>query len=234
VPTEPSQFDLVIFDCDGVLVDSERLAVKVDVRVLAQLGLSVTEEDVVARFVGRSDDDIRTELEAELGRSLADDWVEEFEPLYGEAYAAELQPVDGVVEALDRIALATCVASSGSHEKMRFTLGLTGLYDRFAGRLFSVTEVARGKPAPDLFLYAARRMGVEPGRCAVVEDSRWGVEAARAAEMSAFGYAGGLTPAERLEGPRTIVFDDMRDLPRLLRREPSEDEAEKGMSPGGL
>jgi HAD superfamily hydrolase (TIGR01509 family) len=234
VPTEPSQFDLVIFDCDGVLVDSERLAVKVDVRVFAQLGLTVTEEDVIARFVGRSDDDIRTELEAELGRSLADDWVEEFEPLYREAYAAELQPVDGVVEALDRIAAATCVASSGRHEKMRFTLGLTGLYGRFAGRLFSVTEVARGKPAPDLFLHAARRMGVEPGRCAVVEDSRWGVEAARAAEMSAFGYAGGLTPAERLEGPRTIVFDDMRELPGLLRREPSEDEPEKGMSPSGL
>jgi HAD superfamily hydrolase (TIGR01509 family) len=234
VPTEPSQFDLVIFDCDGVLVDSERLAVKVDVQVFAELGLTVTEEDVIERFVGRSDDDIRTELEAELGRSLADDWVEEFEPLYREAYAAELQPVDGVVEALDRIAAATCVASSGSHEKMRFTLGLTGLYERFAGRLFSVTEVARGKPAPDLFLHAARRMGVEPGRCAVVEDSRWGVEAARAAGMSAFGYAGGLTPAERLGGPRSIVFDDMRELPALLRHEPSEDEAEKGMSPSGL
>jgi HAD superfamily hydrolase (TIGR01509 family) len=220
VPTEPSQFDLVIFDCDGVLVDSERLAVKVDVLVFAQLGLTVTEEDVIDRFVGRSDDDIRKELEAELERPLADDWVEEFEPLYREAYAAGLQPVDGVVEALDRISVPTCVASSGSHEKMRFTLGLTGLYDRFAGRLFSVTEVARGKPAPDLFLHAARRMGAEPGRCAVVEDSGWGVEAARAAGMGAFGYAGGLTPAERLEGPGTTVFGDMRELPGLLGSPP--------------
>jgi beta-phosphoglucomutase-like phosphatase (HAD superfamily) len=99
---------------------------------------------------------------------------------------------------------------------MRYTLGLTGLYERFAGRIFSVSDVARGKPAPDLFLYAAQRMGVEPQRCAVVEDSRWGVEAARAAEMRAFGYAGGLTAPERLAGPDTIVFDDMRDLPRLL------------------
>ncbi len=234
MPTEPSQFDLVIFDCDGVLVDSERIAVKVDVRVFARLGLTVTEDDVIARFVGRSDDDIRAELEAELGRPLAAEWVEEFAPLYREAYAAELQPVDGVVEALDGIAATTCVASSGSHDKMRFTLGLTGLYDRFAGRLFSVTEVARGKPAPDLFLHAARRMGADPARCAVVEDSRWGVEAARAAGMRAFGYAGGLTPPDRLEGPATTVFRDMRELPELLRGEPSEDEAEQGMPPGRL
>jgi beta-phosphoglucomutase-like phosphatase (HAD superfamily) len=99
---------------------------------------------------------------------------------------------------------------------MRFTLGLTGLWDRFAGRIFSAHDVARGKPAPDLFLHAAARMGVAPAACAVVEDSRWGVEAARAAGMRAFGYAGGLTPAERLEGAGTIVFRDMRDLPALL------------------
>jgi HAD superfamily hydrolase (TIGR01509 family) len=212
--------DLVIFDCDGVLVDTERLAVRVDVEVFATLGLTLTEEDVIERFVGRSDDDIQSEIEAELGRTLEADWADEFKPLYREAYAQELRPVDGVVDALDRITAATCVASSGSHDKMRFTLGLTGLYERFAGRLFSVTEVARGKPAPDLFLHAARQMGADPGRCAVVEDSRWGVEAARAAGMRAFGYAGGLTPAERLEGPGTTVFRDMRALPGLLADEP--------------
>jgi HAD superfamily hydrolase (TIGR01509 family) len=93
---------------------------------------------------------------------------------------------------------------------LRYTLGLTGLYERFAGRIFSVTEVARGKPAPDLFLHAARQSGVDPRRCAVVEDSRWGVEAARAASMRVFGYAGGLTPADRLAGPGTTVFENMR------------------------
>src|SRR5207247_3193044 len=98
----------------------------------------------------------------------------------------------------------TCVASSGTHERMRYTLGLTGLYDRFAGRIFSSSEVARGKPAPDIFLYAADRMGVDPASCAVVEDSRYGVEAARAAGMHVFGFAGGLTVAERLRGPSTI------------------------------
>ena len=209
---------LVIFDCDGVLVDSERLAIRVDVEVLARLGWKLTEAEIVERFVGRSDASMVAEIEAHLGRRLAEDWDREFRQLYLDLFAAELAPVPGVVEALDRIALPTCVASSGTHEKMRYTLGLTGLYDRFAGRIFSVTEVAAGKPAPDLFLHAAARMGVPPSACAVVEDSRWGVEAARAAGMRAFGFAGGVTPAERLAGPGTVVFHDMRELPALLAR----------------
>jgi beta-phosphoglucomutase-like phosphatase (HAD superfamily) len=156
-----------------VLVDSERLAVRIDVRVLAELGWVLSEREVIERFVGRS---------------------HEF-----------------------MVALPTCVASSGSHDKMRYTLGLTGLYDRFAGRIFSASEVARGKPAPDLFLHAAKRMGIDPALCAVVEDSGHGVEAARAAGMLALGFAGGVTAAERLRGPNTLVFSDMRELPQILR-----------------
>jgi HAD superfamily hydrolase (TIGR01509 family) len=208
--------ELVIFDCDGVLVDSERLAVRVDVQVLAALGWPLTEQEVVDRFVGRSHAFFVSEVEAHLGRRLPSDWEDPFQPLYRDAFAAHLTPVPGVVDALDRITLPTCVASSGTHEKMRYTLGLTGLYERFAGRIFSVEEVTRGKPAPDLFLHAAQRMGVEPSACAVVEDSRHGVEAARAAGMLAFGFAGGLTSAERLRGPRTIVFSNMRELPGLV------------------
>ncbi len=207
---------LVIFDCDGVLVDSDRISVRIDVGVFAQLGWPISEAELIERFVGRSDEFMVGEIEAQLGRRLAENWEDEFEHLYREAFEAELTPVDGIVEALDRISTPTCVASSGSHDKMRHTLGLTGLYPRFEGRIFSVSEVTEGKPAPDLFLHAAERMGAEPAGCAVVEDSRFGVEAARAAGMRAFGYAGGLTPAERLEGPGTVVFDDMRDLPRLL------------------
>ncbi len=207
---------LVIFDCDGVLVDTERIAVRIDVAVLAQLGWPMSEAEVVERFMGRSDEEMTVEIEKHLGRKLPATWEEPFRHLYRQAFAAELEPVPGVLEALDAIAVPTCVASSGTHEKMRFTLGLTGLYERFAGRIFSASEVARGKPAPDLFLHAARRMGVAPARCAVVEDSRYGVEAARAAGMRAFGYAGGLAPKGSLAGPHTIVFDDMRDLPRLL------------------
>jgi HAD superfamily hydrolase (TIGR01509 family) len=215
-------YDLVIFDCDGVLVDSERLAVRIDVQVLAAMGWSLTEDEVVERFVGRSDAHMTRELATHLGRELPEGWDDEFAALYRTTFEDELEPVPGVVAALDRIdlmALPTCVASSGSHDKMRFTLGRTGLLDRFAGRIFSAAEVARGKPAPDLFLHAARRMGADPGRCAVVEDSAPGVAAALAAGMDPYGYAGGVTPAARLERPGVTVFADMADLPTLLLTE---------------
>ncbi len=209
-------FELVIFDCDGVLVDSERLAVRVESAYLAELGWPLGQAEIVERFMGRADQFMDQAIEAELGDRLPGDWKDQFRRRYLEAYAAELQPVDGILEALDQITVPTCVASSGSHDKLRFTLGHTGLYPRFEGRIFSGSEVAHGKPAPDLFLHAAARMGAEPARCAVVEDSRYGVQAARAAGMRAFGYAGGLTPPGRLEIEGAVVFHDMRDLPRLL------------------
>jgi HAD superfamily hydrolase (TIGR01509 family) len=208
--------ELVIFDCDGVLLDSERLAVKVDVLVLRQLGWPLSEADVIDRFVGRSDEFMQSALEEHLGRKLPANWAAPFEPLYRQAFESELAPVDGVINALDRITIPTCVASSSSHQKLRYTLGLVGLYKRFEGRIFSASDVANGKPAPDLFLHAAEQMGVEPARCMVVEDSRYGVEAARRAGMRVLAFAGGLTRAELLEGPSTIVFYDMRELPKLL------------------
>jgi HAD superfamily hydrolase (TIGR01509 family) len=212
--------ELVIFDCDGVLIESERLGVKVDVLALRELGWPLSEAEVIARFVGRSDRENRAAIEAHLGRNLPDGWAEQIEARYRRAFATELTPVDGVLEALDQISVPTCVASSATHEHLRYTLGLTGLYDRFAGRIFSADDVANGKPAPDLFLHAADRMGVEPGDCVVVEDSRPGVEAARAAGIRVLAFAGGLTPDEALAGPDTIVFDDMRELPKLLDRAP--------------
>jgi HAD superfamily hydrolase (TIGR01509 family) len=208
--------ELVIFDCDGVLVDSERIAVRVQVALGAELGWPLTEDEVIERFIGRSSASIHAQVAGRLGQETAAIWSQRFEQLHREAVDTGLSPVEGLPEALDEITLPTCVASSGSHEKMRHTLGRTGLYERFAGRIHSAGEVSRGKPAPDLFLYAARRMGVAPAACVVVEDSRPGVEAARAAGMRSFGYAGGLTPAERLEGPGTVVFHDMRKLPGLL------------------
>jgi HAD superfamily hydrolase (TIGR01509 family) len=208
---------LVIFDCDGVLVDSERISVRLEVTLLAELGWELTEAEIAERFLGRTDQYMIEQLEAHIGHKLPPGWPEETALRYREALAAELRPVDGVVEALDRIDVQTCVASSGSHDKMAFTLGLTGLYPRFDGRIFSSSEVANGKPAPDLFLHAARRLGVAPAHCVVVEDSSAGVAAARNAGMRALGYAGGLTPAHRLEGPGTTVFSDMRELPELIR-----------------
>ena len=210
--------ELVIFDCDGVLIDSERLAIKIDVEVLHELGWPLSEAEVIKRFVGRSDRDTRAAIEAHLGRALPVDWGEQVLRRYRQVFQTELAPVRGVLEVLDQISEPSCIASSGPHEHLRYTLGLTGLYDRFAGRIFSAEDVAAGKPAPDLFLYAAERMAAAPAGCVVVEDSRSGVQAARAAGMRVLAFAGGLTSAELLAGPDTIVFDDMLALPGLLDR----------------
>lgn len=210
--------ELVIFDCDGVLIDSERLAVKVDVIALRELGWELSEAEVISRFVGRSDREGRAVIEAHLGRPLPDSWAERVEQEYRRVFAAELAPVAGVLEALDAIDLPTCVASSATHEHLRYTLELTGLHERFAGRIFSVQDVGRGKPAPDLFLHAAATMAADPAACVVVEDSGPGVQAARAAGMRVLAFAAGLSPRESLKGPNTILFEDMRELPELLGR----------------
>ncbi|MFF3684539.1 HAD family hydrolase [Streptomyces sp. NPDC002187] len=210
--------ELVIFDCDGVLVDSERIASRVQIALGAELGWPLTEEEVVERFIGRSHAAILEQVAARLGHETAAVWGKRFEELHAEGVEEGLTPVDGLPEALDAIAVPTCVASSGSHEKMRHTLGRTGLYERFRGRIHSAADVARGKPAPDLFLHAARQMNTDPAACVVVEDSRPGVQAARAAGMRALGYAGGLTRPELLEGDRTVVFHDMNALPGLIAR----------------
>jgi HAD superfamily hydrolase (TIGR01509 family) len=207
---------LVIFDCDGVLVDSEPIAIRIDVAMFAELGLSVSEAEVIERFVGRSPEVMAQTVEEQLGHPPPDGWAERGEDRLRAAFERELQPVAGVREALEAIDLPVCVASSSGHESLRFKLELTGLYERFAGHIFSAAEVANGKPAPDLFLHAAARMGFRGRDCVVVEDSRYGVEAARAADMDALAYAGGVTPAAILAGPRTVVFDDMRRLPQLL------------------
>lgn len=212
-------FDLVIFDCDGVLVDSERLTVVVEARMLTELGWPHTPEEVVARFMGRSSESMLTELEAHLGPAKTR-WFDERSTI--EVHAAfdrELVAIPGVREVIDALAdggMAMCVASSGSHARMRRTLGLTGLFADFEGRIFSATEVVHGMPAPDLFLLAAASMGVDPTRTAVIEDSVYGVRAAVAAGMTAYGFGGGLSPARSLGDAGGIVFDQMTDLVELL------------------
>jgi HAD superfamily hydrolase (TIGR01509 family) len=208
------RFDLLIFDCDGVLVDSERLAIRTEAEVLFHLGWPLTESEIVERFVGRSATYMHQVIEEHLGRPV--DWEAEFEARYEEVFARELLPVPGVPEVVRQITIPMCVASSGSHEKMRFTLGITGLLDVFGERLFSVDDVESGKPAPDVFLHAAAAMGVPPARCAVVEDSISGVTAGLAAEMTVFAFAGGVTNAARLSIGSAIVFDDMHLLPEML------------------
>ena len=213
------RFDLIVFDCDGVLVDSERLSIRVDAMYLDRLGWPMSENEIIERFVGRSDADMKAVIEDHLGGPIPAEIDEEFDRLYRETFDAELTAVDGIVEALDAIVAAgirICVASSGGHAKIRRSLELTGLTQYFGDRIFSASDVANGKPAPDLFLHAASRMGAAPSRSAVVEDSAFGVDAAMAAGMQAFAYAGGVTTADRLSRPGVVVFDDMRRLPGLL------------------
>jgi HAD superfamily hydrolase (TIGR01509 family) len=212
-------FDLIIFDCDGVLVDSERLSIRVDAMYLERLGWPMDEEEIVERFVGRSDADMRADIEERLGRPIPAEIDREFDRIYRDTFERELTAVDGIVDALDAIvaaAIPICVASSGGHAKIRRSLELTGLTRYFGDRIFSAADVAHGKPAPDLFLHAASRMGAAPSRSAVIEDSAFGVDAALAAGMRAFAYAGGVTSGDRLSRPSVVVFEDMHRLPELL------------------
>lgn len=215
------RIELVIFDCDGVLVDSERLMVKVEAQICRERGWALTEDDIVREFVGLSDEAMRARLSELVGEELTPDWDAEYTDRYRQALARDLEAVPGVGQAIDAIeqaGIATCVASSGSHQKMALTLGKTGLLDRFAGRIYSATDpdVAAGKPAPDLFLHAADRMGVPPTRCAVIEDSPYGITAAVAAGMTPYGFSGSVIPADRLAADGVTVFDSMADLPDLV------------------
>lgn len=211
------RYELIIFDCDGVLVDSERIAIKIESEGLTALGWPLTHEEVIERFVGRSAAYGHAEIVAKLGTAIAESWSAEFRRQYRAALETEAVAVEGVVEALDQIDTLACVASSSDHEHLGLVLGRTGLYTRFVGRIFSATEVQNGKPAPDLFLHAAASLGVVPSACAVIEDSVPGILAAQAAGMDAYAYLGGVTPADRLRLPGVIPIAHMRDLPDKLR-----------------
>lgn len=226
-----SAWDLIIFDNDGVLVDSEHLANQVLAGLLTAAGRPYTAARCQAEFLGGTIERVRQLVEAQdraepagpggrgshrVGGPLPAD----FETLYHQGVAAafgrELKPVAGVEAALDDLHIPTCVASSGTHERIRLALTTTGLLSRFEDRIFSAEDVRQGKPAPDLLLHAAAVMGAEPARCAVVEDSPLGVQAARAAGMTVFGYAA-VTGAERL-ADSSAVFTSMAALPALLRQ----------------
>lgn len=206
----------VIFDCDGVLVDTELVSNGVLAALLTEAGLPTTLEACMRDYRGRSLASVVALAEQRFGGPIPGDIAERYYAEVEAAFARELQPVPGVIDALDRIALPSCVASSGPHHKMAVTLRATGLWDRFEGRIFSATEVANGKPAPDLFLYAASRMGFDPRSTAVVEDSVPGVQAAVAAGMRALAFTRH-TDREELASAGGEPFDDMADLPALLQ-----------------
>lgn len=205
----------VIFDCDGVLVDTEQISNTVLADLLTGAGLPTTLEDCLREYRGRSMPSVLALATQRHGAPLPHDLDERYYAEIKAVFARELEPIPGVIDALDRIELPSCVASSGPHHKMEVTLRRTGLWERFEGRIFSAREVRHGKPAPDLFLHAARTMGFEPASTAVVEDSIPGIEAARAAGMRALAYARD-TDAGELAAAGGHPFDDMAQLPGLL------------------
>jgi HAD superfamily hydrolase (TIGR01509 family) len=212
--------DLVIFDCDGVLVDSEVISCRAHAETLTRHGYPISAEQVLHRFLGVSDREARLIVEAEMGRGLPDDFEEQVKQTTLRFYD-ELKAIAHSAEAIAAIGLPKCVASSGTPEKIRHGLTCAGLYDALAPHIFSAVQVKRGKPAPDLFLFAAEQMGAAPERCVVIEDSVPGVTGARAAGMTVLGFHGG---SHCLDGHAATLraagahgtFDDMRQLPALI------------------
>ncbi|MFI5976848.1 HAD family hydrolase [Streptomyces sp. NPDC051452] len=212
------RYDLIIFDNDGVLVDSEPISNRLLAASLTELGHPTTYEESIRDYMGSAMHRIHDLVFERTGRRLPDDFDDVFHARVFAAFERELQPVAGVAGVLEKLAadgVPYCVASSGSHERIRVGHRTTGLDRWFTEeRIFSSQDVGRGKPAPDLFLYAAERMGVAPHACLVVEDSPLGVQAAVAAGMDVYGFTT-MTPASRLAGANQL-FTTMGELADLL------------------
>jgi HAD superfamily hydrolase (TIGR01509 family) len=212
-------YDGIIFDCDGVLVDSERITSRVWAGLLTGIGLPTTTEQSLATYLGNSMGRCLEIVTEQLGHRPPDTLLARFYDEVKVALAREVTPVEGIVallDALDTAGIGYGVASNGEHEKMRTTLGATGLLARFDGRRFSAVDVARPKPAPDLFLHAAEALGFEPVRTIVVEDSPLGVQGAHAAGMTVIGYAELVAPARLLAAGAVHTVDQLRELLPLI------------------
>jgi HAD superfamily hydrolase (TIGR01509 family) len=220
----PSRFDLIIFDLDGVLVDSEPISSRVTAAALTEAGIGASEAEVCDRFLGVSTAAMLRVIEAEHGCELPVCFQSNLRAQILEVFEHELQPVAGVHTVLEALAVRRCVASSSHPDRIRRSLELAGLLGHFAPNLFSASMVDHGKPAPDLFLLAAARMAADPGRCLVVEDSVVGVHAGKAAGMTVFGFAGAShvrpeTHVPRLEAAGAdVVFAEMPALVGLIER----------------
>ena len=214
----PCDFDLIIFDCDGVLVDSERIANAVFAKVLEQeCGLQFSLEQMFDRFVGRSQVQCMQIVEDLTGKPPPSGLWHRYKQEINQELENKVEAVNGIESVLQNIDLPYCVASSGSHDKMKITLGRTGLEKYFNANIFSSSEVAHGKPYPDIYVHAAESMGVaEPARCLVIEDSPVGVQGAIAAGMTVFGYAE-LMKADKLRAAGAhLTFDRMGNLIREI------------------
>jgi len=221
---EAASDKLVIFDCDGVLVDSEPLSIVVLCEALAARGVTLTADEAYDRFLGKSLKTMTDILHEEFGLAIDEVFLDDMRlDLYGR-FREKLLPIEGIAETLDQLTLRRCVASSSQPERIRLSLTVTGLIDRLEPNIFSATMVSRGKPAPDLFLHAAREMQAEPKNCIVIEDSSAGIMAAKAAGMTVFAYIGGSHAQlpgyrEKIEALEPhVVFDAMPDLIHLVQK----------------
>ncbi|MFG2428705.1 HAD-IA family hydrolase [Streptomyces sp. NPDC048590] len=208
-PLDPAEARLVIFDNDGVLADSEPVANRVLASLLTESGFPTTTEDSFRRYMGGTLDRVRSFLRAETGRELPGDFAERYRARLKAAFEQELRPVPAIADVLTALrerGIPICVASSSPRDRLELALRVTGLAPHFGDRVYSADDVLRGKPAPDLFLHAAVRMGVGPEHAVVVEDSVPGVEAARASGMAVIGFAA-RTPPGRLSGATWVVRD---------------------------
>jgi HAD superfamily hydrolase (TIGR01509 family) len=215
-----SDTDLVIFDCDGVLIDSELIGARVEAAELARVGIPLAETEILTRFLGMTAQAMYRALEVEHRRALPEGFAAAVQMEIDAAFERDLQVIPGIHETLDQLPMASCVASSSTLARLRHSLGLTGLYPRFAPHVFSAEQVARGKPAPDLFLHAAATMRCAPARCLVIEDSVSGVRGAVAGGMRVWGFIGGGHCADGHEARLRAagaerVFSHMPDLPAL-------------------
>jgi FGGY-family pentulose kinase/HAD superfamily hydrolase (TIGR01509 family) len=217
-------FDLIIFDCDGVLVDSENLAMGALLEIVAEAGLKLDAKEAQGRFLGRSLASIREILESHYGLTLTGDALELMRQRLYASFRRELEPIDDIIKTLRHLNIPFCVASSSQMERMRLSLEVTGLLPAFEGKLFSTGMVAQGKPAPDLFLLAAKTLKAKPERCLVIEDSPAGVMAAKRAGMSVFGFTGGshARSAAHHDALRAVepdmIFSEMARLPQFMSK----------------
>jgi HAD superfamily hydrolase (TIGR01509 family) len=212
--------DAVVFDCDGVLVDSERLSNLVFAQVLTEAGLPTSYQDSVRLYLGRNTAECVAQVRQILGRPLPIDAVGEYERRCAEAFREELDPVPGVIDLLDALVSAEvprCVASSGTPDEIALRLELTKLGHYFGDRVYSAVMVPHGKPAPDLFRYAADRLGADPARCVLIEDSPAGVRGGKAAGMAVIGLASLVHPDRLVEAGADLVLTRLADaIPVIL------------------